>query len=156
MMPSFTQRRDRHHYVTLLNLQTTSDLSILLHCVISLLDATSCDKSHYFRPFKSLRMFIVSRNPSERLNNAQTFVMFFSRMQFLTRMFIDTIFALDLIAVLTHKLFRSHRHRVLFIQCIITEKRSYLIIVSNIPFITQDRSKRSNNAQIFVSLISCM
>ena len=40
IMPSFMQR----HYVTLLNLQTTSGLSILLHGVISLADSTSCDK----------------------------------------------------------------------------------------------------------------
>ena len=37
----------KRHNVTLLNLITTGGLSILLHGVISLSDATSCDKYYY-------------------------------------------------------------------------------------------------------------
>ena len=35
------------HYIASLNMQTTSGLSILMHGVISLPDATSCDKWFY-------------------------------------------------------------------------------------------------------------
>ena len=41
ILPSFTQHYNERHYVTLLNLKTTSSLSILLHDVISLPEATS-------------------------------------------------------------------------------------------------------------------
>ena len=41
---SFTQHYNGHHFVMLLNLYTTSGLSILLHGVISLPGAKSCDK----------------------------------------------------------------------------------------------------------------
>ena len=44
ILQSFTQHYNERHYVTLLNLQTTSGFSILLHGIISLPDATSCDK----------------------------------------------------------------------------------------------------------------
>ena len=44
ILPSFTIHYNGHHYVTLLNLLTPSGLSILLHGLISLPDATSCDK----------------------------------------------------------------------------------------------------------------
>ena len=44
-LPSFTQRYNGCHYAMLLNLLTTSGLSILLHGVISLPDATSCDNT---------------------------------------------------------------------------------------------------------------
>ena len=43
-MSSFAQRFNGRHYVTLRNLYSISGLSILLHDVLSLLDATSCDK----------------------------------------------------------------------------------------------------------------
>ena len=39
-----TQRYNGRHYVTLLNMLTTSGLSNLLHVVISLPDAKSCDE----------------------------------------------------------------------------------------------------------------
>ena len=42
-----TQRYNGCHYVMLLNLLTTSGLSILLDGVISFPDATSCDNSHF-------------------------------------------------------------------------------------------------------------
>ena len=44
ILPSFVQRYNGRHYVTLLNLQTTGGLSILLHGVISLSDTKLCDK----------------------------------------------------------------------------------------------------------------
>ena len=34
ILPSFTQRKNERHYVTFLNLQTTSGLSILLYGVL--------------------------------------------------------------------------------------------------------------------------
>ena len=46
IFPLFIQRYSSSHNVTLLNLLTTSGLSILLHGVISLRDGTSCDKRH--------------------------------------------------------------------------------------------------------------
>ena len=49
ILPSFTQHYNVRHYVMLLNLYTTSGLSILLHGIISLPDALSCDKYSYFR-----------------------------------------------------------------------------------------------------------
>ena len=44
LLQSFTQRYNGRHYVTLLNMYTTSALSILVHGIISLPDATSGDK----------------------------------------------------------------------------------------------------------------
>ena len=46
-LPSFTQHYNERYYVALLDLYTTSGLSILLHAVISLQDATSYDISSY-------------------------------------------------------------------------------------------------------------
>ena len=43
MLSSFAQRYNRRHYITLQNMLTTSGLSILMHGVLSLPDATSCD-----------------------------------------------------------------------------------------------------------------
>ena len=45
ILPSFMQHKNVHHNeVMLLNLSTTSGLLILLHGIISLPDAISCDK----------------------------------------------------------------------------------------------------------------
>ena len=43
------QRYNGHYYIMLQNLLTTSGLSIILHGVISLPDATSCDKKNISR-----------------------------------------------------------------------------------------------------------
>ena len=43
ILPSFSQEHYEHHYVTLINLQNTSGLSILVHGVISLPNEMLCD-----------------------------------------------------------------------------------------------------------------
>ena len=47
ILTCFTQCYNGRRYVTVLIQQTTSGLSILLHVVLGLPDAASCDKSHY-------------------------------------------------------------------------------------------------------------
>ena len=69
MLPYFTHRYNRRHYVTSLNLLTTSiysGLLILLHGIKSLPDATSCDKIENFSKDRQYYQN-VSYNPIRKL-----------------------------------------------------------------------------------------
>ena len=68
ILPSFSQRYNGCDYIMLPNLQTTSGLSILLHDVISLQDATSCDNCKSVLPLTLYGLLYVCDALSLKLN----------------------------------------------------------------------------------------